>query len=140
MTTAAAEVAIAARRKSRAPRVSACASASTTTAVKRKKSKQTSGANQCDPKTRANRKASTAAAAPAPTRSAFQPEIRRTATLASLPAKRSVRSSPGRRSEEHTSELQSRPHLVCRLLLEKKKRTANPHPPIRKRTQKACLT
>src|SRR5690554_7063124 len=26
------------------------------------------------------------------------------------------------RSEEHTSELQSRPHLVCRLLLEKKKR------------------
>src|SRR3989442_3867751 len=30
----------------------------------------------------------------------------------------SVRAS---RSEEHTSELQSRPHLVCRLLLEKKK-------------------
>src|SRR3989442_7773816 len=32
--------------------------------------------------------------------------------------------NPGRapyRSEEHTSELQSRPHLVCRLLLEKKK-------------------
>src|SRR3989442_3315441 len=28
----------------------------------------------------------------------------------------------GFRSEEHTSELQSRPHLVCRLLLEKKKR------------------
>src|SRR5436305_10379196 len=27
------------------------------------------------------------------------------------------------RSEEHTSELQSRPHLVCRLLLEKKKLT-----------------
>src|SRR5436305_15286326 len=27
-----------------------------------------------------------------------------------------------RRSEEHTSELQSRPHLVCRLLLEKKNR------------------
>src|SRR5436305_6070351 len=25
------------------------------------------------------------------------------------------------KSEEHTSELQSRPHLVCRLLLEKKK-------------------
>src|SRR5690625_6101480 len=34
---------------------------------------------------------------------------------------------PGRvyypRSEEHTSELQSRGHLVCRLLLEKKKQT-----------------
>src|SRR5690625_6544633 len=28
----------------------------------------------------------------------------------------------GRRSEEHTSELQSRGHLVCRLLLEKKKK------------------
>src|SRR3989442_6095719 len=27
------------------------------------------------------------------------------------------------RSEEHTSELQSRPHLVCRILLEKKKTT-----------------
>src|SRR5439155_22255565 len=29
--------------------------------------------------------------------------------------------SPNARSEEHTSELQSRGHLVCRLLLEKKK-------------------
>src|SRR3712207_8904761 len=28
--------------------------------------------------------------------------------------------APGRRSEEHTSELQSRQYLVCRLLLEKK--------------------
>src|SRR5690625_242466 len=30
-----------------------------------------------------------------------------------------------RRSEEHTSELQSRGHLVCRLLLEKKKKRIN---------------
>src|SRR2546422_8278147 len=30
-----------------------------------------------------------------------------------------------RRSEEHTSELQSRLHLVCRLLLEKKKKNKN---------------
>src|SRR5690625_5675449 len=30
------------------------------------------------------------------------------------------------RSEEHTSELQSRGHLVCRLLLEKKKRLKKP--------------
>src|SRR3989442_2835289 len=30
------------------------------------------------------------------------------------------------RSEEHTSELQSRPHLVCRLLLEKKKSSKQP--------------
>src|SRR3989442_4481970 len=29
-----------------------------------------------------------------------------------------------KRSEEHTSELQSRPHLVCRLLLEEKNRTS----------------
>src|SRR2546429_1143740 len=33
---------------------------------------------------------------------------------------RSARHSPRTRSEEHTSELQSRLHLVCRLLLEKK--------------------
>src|SRR3989442_11334111 len=33
------------------------------------------------------------------------------------------------RSEEHTSELQSRPHLVCRLLLEKKKQTRERKPP-----------
>src|SRR2546422_6110239 len=32
------------------------------------------------------------------------------------------------RSEEHTSELQSRLHLVCRLLLEKKKNTATRAP------------
>src|SRR3989442_13177003 len=32
---------------------------------------------------------------------------------------------PEVRSEEHTSELQSRPHLVCRLLLEKKKKISN---------------
>src|SRR5690606_40197019 len=31
------------------------------------------------------------------------------------------------RSEEHTSELQSRENLVCRLLLEKKKRTSTYH-------------
>src|SRR3989449_5995313 len=32
---------------------------------------------------------------------------------------------PDQRSEEHTSELQSRLHLVCRLLLEKKKKKKN---------------
>src|SRR5687768_17893915 len=35
---------------------------------------------------------------------------------------RAVERGALRRSEEHTSELQSRLHLVCRLLLEKKKR------------------
>src|SRR2546422_8511460 len=38
-----------------------------------------------------------------------------------------TRASPCRpRSEEHTSELQSRLHLVCRLLLEKKKKKKHP--------------
>src|SRR5690554_7688946 len=36
---------------------------------------------------------------------------------------------PDTRSEEHTSELQSRPHLVCRLLLEKKKKYITEDPP-----------
>src|SRR2546430_13259819 len=35
-----------------------------------------------------------------------------------------ARVNPWRRSEEHTSELQSQSNLVCRLLLEKKKKTA----------------
>src|ERR1035441_4465140 len=39
------------------------------------------------------------------------------------------------RSEEHTSELQSLRHLVCRLLLEKKKNT----PPIRHEEYKSAL-
>src|SRR5258707_4867124 len=34
---------------------------------------------------------------------------------------------PTSRSEEHTSELQSRQYRVCRLLLEKKKKTRYPH-------------
>src|SRR5439155_13961652 len=37
-------------------------------------------------------------------------------------AKHIIKTKRGHRSEEHTSELQSRGHLVCRLLLEKKKR------------------
>src|SRR3712207_8259288 len=35
----------------------------------------------------------------------------------------------GSRSEEHTSELQSRPYLVCRLLLEKKHHSTHSHFP-----------
>src|SRR6266498_1024371 len=37
------------------------------------------------------------------------------------------------RSEEHTSELQSRPHLVCRLLLEKKKNNKTNIPTLKKK-------
>src|SRR6266498_5224106 len=39
----------------------------------------------------------------------------------------------GARSEEHTSELQSRPHLVCRLLLEKKKKKIRSIDDVKKR-------
>src|SRR2546429_6486094 len=39
------------------------------------------------------------------------------------PCESALSHSSSRRSEEHTSELQSRLHLVCRLLLEKKKLT-----------------
>src|SRR3712207_8612483 len=38
-----------------------------------------------------------------------------------------ARCCPGRRSEEHTSELQSRQYLVCRLLLEKKTHLTSVH-------------
>src|SRR5215203_6364760 len=40
------------------------------------------------------------------------------------------------RSEEHTSELQSRQYLVCRLLLEKKKKKLRGHPLIKKKKKK----
>src|SRR6266498_486447 len=46
---------------------------------------------------------------------------RRRTTLSETAAERLLR------SEEHTSELQSRPHLVCRLLLEKKKQNTINH-------------
>src|SRR2546429_4816351 len=51
------------------------------------------------------------------------PPARRRAEHAARPlhGRRPPRAVRGRRSEEHTSELQSRLHLVCRLLLEKKK-------------------
>src|SRR3989442_7187932 len=42
-----------------------------------------------------------------------------------------------RRSEEHTSELQSRPHLVCRLLLEKKKKNVRNAPTLHVQMQGA---
>src|SRR2546429_4649719 len=46
-----------------------------------------------------------------------------------------------RRSEEHTSELQSRLHLVCRLLLEKKKKKySNPTRSAQRGYMKYCST
>src|SRR5690606_39537653 len=53
-----------------------------------------------------------------PTRSRSRRSPPRSATSARVPA---TSGSPPRRSEEHTSELQSRENLVCRPLLEKKK-------------------
>src|SRR2546425_7284117 len=54
---------------------------------------------------------------------------------ARLPARRARRGGArpvrARRSEEHTSELQSLAYLVCRLLLEKKKRKKDLHDPAR---------
>src|SRR5690349_24774896 len=62
--------------------------------------------------------------APSRTRSA-RPGTGGTPSSESRPGRRhSVRCSRGR-SEEHTSELQSRRDLVCRLLLEKKKKKKN---------------
>src|SRR5436305_12104474 len=56
--------------------------------------------------------------------------LRRSLRVISVPAPQSngglgIAANDGHdRSEEHTSELQSRPHLVCRLLLEKKNTSA----------------
>src|SRR3989449_8276108 len=52
-------------------------------------------------------------------RTAEQWSRREQAGVDTAPA--ATRAALARRSEEHTSELQSRLHLVCRLLLEKKK-------------------
>src|SRR5438067_9788179 len=65
----------------------------------------------------------------------FQVEVRpnvgrhvREAVFATLPPPGEPDVIPPIRSEEHTSELQSRFDLVCRLLLEKKKKINNPLP------------
>src|SRR5690349_22413639 len=63
------------------------------------------------------------------------PRPTRRRTQSSRPTPRHVVCPPGdprrlpRRSEEHTSELQSRRDLVCRLLLEKKKKSTIPKLP-----------
>src|SRR5439155_23409640 len=54
----------------------------------------------------------------------------RIVTICGSPPRTSIRAPRSRidvRSEEHTSELQSRGHLVCRLLLEKKKTNKSAH-------------
>src|SRR3712207_8800347 len=59
---------------------------------------------------------------------ALAPDPPPAAVVATLPVGRMAAAAvvrPAGRSEEHTSELQSRQYLVCRLLLEKKKREHN---------------
>src|SRR3712207_7209145 len=60
---------------------------------------------------------------PATVRTATAVRSRRWPASRTSPA---VRTTATVRSEEHTSELQSRQYLVCRLLLEKKKETNAP--------------
>src|SRR5437870_13556043 len=58
----------------------------------------------------------------------WDPSVQAMAALPDVVKRLEVRPSLDhirKRSEEHTSELQSRGHLVCRLLLEKKKNTNN---------------
>src|SRR5439155_26908498 len=79
------------------------------------------------PATPATSNGPVASEAPA-TSTAVEPACTRGPTLSHLPIRPKLsredaaESRSGARSEEHTSELQSRGHLVCRLLLEKKNR------------------
>src|SRR5204863_6923984 len=73
-------------------------------------------------RTRVTRSRSTTAPSAAPNTI----EVSRTAATAATGA-RVIAHSASVRSEEHTSELQSRRDLVCRLLLEKKKNTTAAH-------------
>src|SRR2546422_4551391 len=56
-----------------------------------------------------------------PSRARRAGSSRAPASPRTAPSRGASRRAPRCRSEEHTSELQSRLHLVCRLLLEKKK-------------------
>src|SRR2546429_3759025 len=59
------------------------------------------------------------------------PDVQRIGFVGSVPTGRAIaREAASGRSEEHTSELQSRLHLVCRLLLEKKKHTSVDRQPV----------
>src|SRR2546428_9733479 len=59
---------------------------------------------------------------PSPDRTSGDPRLRRADSSADGTGSSPIPSAELSRSEEHTSELQSRSDLVCRLLLEKKKK------------------
>src|SRR3712207_8258946 len=69
------------------------------------------------------------AALPISTGAGARPKAARRLLMKSVPSSRRrlqmSETATMSRSEEHTSELQSRQYLVCRLLLEKKKKTQN---------------
>src|SRR5260370_7023083 len=64
---------------------------------------------------------------------------RRTAGQVVGPERAAQAREHGARSEEHTSELQSHLNLVCRLLLEKKKKNSELHYHCRPVTSSHCL-
>src|SRR3712207_8946551 len=68
------------------------------------------------------RSAGNAGASPLGTRASSQPRSVAAPRARDHERGREAHAPVGGRSEEHTSELQSRQYLVCRLLLEKKKR------------------
>src|SRR5207244_9817078 len=57
----------------------------------------------------------------------FWPSTARTGATSCATSIAAIRTRPRVRSEEHTSELQSPDHLVCRLLLEKKNKQTTKH-------------
>src|SRR2546427_9440767 len=69
----------------------------------------------------------------------FRSPGNRRGQIASSGGTAAMRSCCWARSEEHTSELQSQSNLVCRLLLEKKKKTKETPNPLDPRL-KTCLT
>src|SRR2546422_8491803 len=83
-----------------------------------------SRSSDCTPRTRGpSTRAGDHVASERNSPAAFSSRARATSSGASGPSEISTKICD--RSEEHTSELQSRLHLVCRLLLEKKKKKNN---------------
>src|SRR3989441_4941503 len=78
-------------------------------------------------RTRSTRPAASRTTAAAPTPGLAKTTKPQAAQVGRGRPPRVVRVSPPRRSEEHTSELQSLAYLVCRLLLEKKKNNHTRH-------------
>src|SRR5713226_7594749 len=73
---------------------------------------------------------------PASIRTSHPPPGRAHLLCYQMPGREASVASSGGRSEEHTSELQSPVHLVCRLLLEKKKTQKKPAIYLKKKKQK----